>query len=293
MTGIDNTPRQLETARRMQAEFGLEFPLLLGDAEDVPLPNASFDLAISEYGASIWCDPICLGRRGSAPPPAGRPARLPANSTLLILCSPDVRAAEERLMRPQFGMHRFEWPEEGRDGCRVPSRARRLDSPVAGERLRDRGPRRDPGAAGRDGPPVYDFVTADWARRWPARRSGSRGSGVSAPPAPPILLASTSPQRRAILEQLGLPFEVGAGVRGGRSAPGAGRAAPSSSCARTRGKGVPSRSRRASGPCSGSTPRSSWTAASFGKPGERRGGCRRCSRRSAVGPTRSSQGSAC
>jgi septum formation protein len=31
---------------------------------------------------------------------------------------------------------------------------------------------------------------------------------LSAPPAPPLLLASTSPQRRAILEQLGLPFEV-------------------------------------------------------------------------------------
>jgi nucleoside triphosphate pyrophosphatase len=31
---------------------------------------------------------------------------------------------------------------------------------------------------------------------------------VSAPPAPPLLLASTSPQRRAILEQLGLPFNV-------------------------------------------------------------------------------------
>jgi septum formation protein len=31
---------------------------------------------------------------------------------------------------------------------------------------------------------------------------------VSAPPATPILLASTSPQRRAILRQLGLPFEV-------------------------------------------------------------------------------------
>ena len=31
---------------------------------------------------------------------------------------------------------------------------------------------------------------------------------MSAPPAPPILLASTSPQRRAILHQLGLPFEV-------------------------------------------------------------------------------------
>jgi septum formation protein len=31
---------------------------------------------------------------------------------------------------------------------------------------------------------------------------------VSSPPAPPLLLASTSPQRRAILEQLQLPFEV-------------------------------------------------------------------------------------
>jgi septum formation protein len=31
---------------------------------------------------------------------------------------------------------------------------------------------------------------------------------MSEPPAPPLLLASTSPQRRAILEQLGIPFEV-------------------------------------------------------------------------------------
>jgi septum formation protein len=31
---------------------------------------------------------------------------------------------------------------------------------------------------------------------------------VSAPPAPPVLLASRSPQRRAILEQLGIPFEA-------------------------------------------------------------------------------------
>jgi len=31
---------------------------------------------------------------------------------------------------------------------------------------------------------------------------------VSAPPAPPFVLASRSPQRRAILEQLGLPFDV-------------------------------------------------------------------------------------
>jgi septum formation protein len=36
---------------------------------------------------------------------------------------------------------------------------------------------------------------------------GAEG-GVSAPPAPPLLLASTSPQRRAILHQLGIPFDA-------------------------------------------------------------------------------------
>ncbi|MDP9261326.1 MAG: Maf family nucleotide pyrophosphatase, partial [Actinomycetota bacterium] len=31
---------------------------------------------------------------------------------------------------------------------------------------------------------------------------------MSVPPAPPLLLASTSPQRRAILHQLGIPFDA-------------------------------------------------------------------------------------
>ena len=55
--GIDNSPKQLETARRMQAEHALAFPLHLGNAEDLPFADGAFDLAISEYGASIWCDP--------------------------------------------------------------------------------------------------------------------------------------------------------------------------------------------------------------------------------------------
>ena len=36
----------------------------------------------------------------------------------------------------------------------------------------------------------------------------ARGGDLAAPPAPPLILASTSPRRRAILEQLGIPFEV-------------------------------------------------------------------------------------
>jgi septum formation protein len=34
------------------------------------------------------------------------------------------------------------------------------------------------------------------------------GGDLGSPPAPPLILASTSPQRRAILEQLRIPFEV-------------------------------------------------------------------------------------
>ncbi|CAN5563661.1 hypothetical protein BH24ACT15_BH24ACT15_35990 [soil metagenome] len=55
--GVDNSPAQLKTARKMQAQFGIDFPLHLGNAEDLPFPDASFDLVVSEYGASIWCDP--------------------------------------------------------------------------------------------------------------------------------------------------------------------------------------------------------------------------------------------
>src|SRR6185436_9049887 len=55
--GVDPTPAQLATARRMQAETGIEFPLVKAAAESVPLPDASFDLAVSEYGASLWAVP--------------------------------------------------------------------------------------------------------------------------------------------------------------------------------------------------------------------------------------------
>src|SRR5712691_6554322 len=55
--GVDPTPAQLATARRMQQATGIVFPLIEAPAERVPLPDALFDLAFSEYGASLWADP--------------------------------------------------------------------------------------------------------------------------------------------------------------------------------------------------------------------------------------------
>src|SRR5262245_43533887 len=57
VVGLDNSSRQLANARRFQDEFGPAFPLIHANAEAVPLPDARFDLVLSEYGASIWCDP--------------------------------------------------------------------------------------------------------------------------------------------------------------------------------------------------------------------------------------------
>ena len=68
--GVDVSARQLATARRLQDEFGLHFPLIQGDAERVPLSTGCADLVISEYGASVWCDPYRW-----IPPAADPPAQ--------------------------------------------------------------------------------------------------------------------------------------------------------------------------------------------------------------------------
>ena len=55
--GIDPSEGQLDTARMLSAEHRTDIEWIHGVAESVPKPNASFDFAISEYGAAIWADP--------------------------------------------------------------------------------------------------------------------------------------------------------------------------------------------------------------------------------------------
>jgi len=113
--GIDNSEQQLATARRLQAEHGIEFPLLHGNAEQVPYPDESFDLAVSEYGAAIWCDPyVWIPEAARLLRPGGRLAFL-GNSVVSMLCGPDDEnePSTERMLRPQRDMHRFTWPDGG------------------------------------------------------------------------------------------------------------------------------------------------------------------------------------
>jgi SAM-dependent methyltransferase len=112
--GIDNSERQLETARRLQAEHGLSFPLIHGNAEAVSYPDASFDFVISEYGASIWADPYRWIPEASRLLRPGGGLRFLVNGTILMLCMPeqDEVAATNAMVRPYFGLHRLEWPDD-------------------------------------------------------------------------------------------------------------------------------------------------------------------------------------
>jgi SAM-dependent methyltransferase len=112
--GVDVSAAQLATARALQERFGLRFPVLRASAEQPPLADGAFDLAISEYGASIWCDPYAwIPEAARLLRPGGRLIFL-VNSVQLMLSVPDEDGlpATERLLRPFFGMHRFEWPDD-------------------------------------------------------------------------------------------------------------------------------------------------------------------------------------
>jgi SAM-dependent methyltransferase len=111
VVGVDVTPAQLETARRMDAEFRLGIELVEANAEEVPLPDASFDLVFSEYGASIWCDTaLWIAEAARLSRPGGELMFL-RGSTLRILCVPDEGRATDRLLIPQRGLYRIDWQE--------------------------------------------------------------------------------------------------------------------------------------------------------------------------------------
>lgn len=164
--GLDNSGRQLATARRFQREFGLRFPLLHADAERPPLRDASFDLAVSEYGAAIWCDPYAwIPEAARLLRPGGRLMFL-GHSYLSMLTFPeeDLPAGVE-LVRPHFGMHRFEWPDadEGVEFAIPHGEMIRL-LVASGFEVEDLVEIQAPADART---PTDPLATAEWSRRWP------------------------------------------------------------------------------------------------------------------------------
>jgi SAM-dependent methyltransferase len=167
VVGVDPTPAQLETARRMQAQTGIEFPLVEAPGEDVPLPDASFDLAFSEYGASLWADPQkWIAEAARLLRPGGKLVFL-TNSTLAFLCTPDLDedVIANRLVRPLFGQYRTKWPEylgiEYHISHGAWIRILRENGFVL-DALHELRPGDDAQSH-----PYYYTIPVEWARRWP------------------------------------------------------------------------------------------------------------------------------
>jgi SAM-dependent methyltransferase len=106
--GLDNSARQLEHARRLLDHAGVDFPLVHASADDVPLPDASFDVVFCDHGAMTFADPY------RTVPEVARLLRVGglfafSHSTPLAMCCFDDRTGtmQERLVTPYFGMHRF------------------------------------------------------------------------------------------------------------------------------------------------------------------------------------------
>ena len=161
--GVDITPAQLETARRCMAETGIEFPLVEADAGDTGLAAQSFDLAFSEYGASIWVETDrWVSEATRLLRPGGRLVFM-CNSTIVMLCIGDDEAVAETLVRPQFGMSRIEWP----DGIEfhLPHGERIRNLRRHGFEIEDLIEVQAPATA--ETHPYYSYVTAEWARKWP------------------------------------------------------------------------------------------------------------------------------
>ena len=167
VVALDNSSRQLSTARRFQDEFDLVFPLIHANAEAVPLPDECFDLVFSEYGASIWCDPYKWIPEAARLLRRGGHLIFLRNSTLNLLCMPEPEVGlctVPQLMRDYFGIHRIEWSDDHSVEFALPTGKwielfRRCNFTIESlsEPQAPRGPAAQP-----------THVTPEWAHRWPS-----------------------------------------------------------------------------------------------------------------------------
>ena len=164
-TGVDVARPMLETAAEFEREFGVGFPLLCANAEQLHFEDASFDCAISEYGVSLWCNPQrWVAEAARLLRPNGLLVFV-TNSSHLISCTPDDGGlAGDRLVRDYFSRYWVEF--EGSDAVEFHLnhgnwvRLLRTNGFVLEDLVETRP---SEGAT-----PRTPFASAEWAQRWPS-----------------------------------------------------------------------------------------------------------------------------
>jgi SAM-dependent methyltransferase len=107
--GIDLSERQLEHARRLMAEAGLDFPLIHGSAEHVPLPDESFDIVFCDHGAMTFADPYRTVPEAARVLRSGGLFAFSHHTPIESIAWPlDSDKVGDRLVVDYFGMHRLD-----------------------------------------------------------------------------------------------------------------------------------------------------------------------------------------
>jgi SAM-dependent methyltransferase len=163
--GLDNSERQLQHARRLMAEAGVDFELIHASAEEIPLADEAFDIVFCDHGAFTFADPYkVVPEAARVLRPGGLLAFSHVSAIALICQNPDDDyVVEPTLHLDYLGMHKLDDGEVVEYNLPYGEWIRlfRANGFVV-EALIE--PRPEAGATST----YWNESERDWARRWPS-----------------------------------------------------------------------------------------------------------------------------
>jgi SAM-dependent methyltransferase len=164
--GLDNSERQLEHARANQRGAGVEFPLVHGSAENVPLPDGSFDIIFCDHGAMSFVDPARTVPEAARLLRSGGILAFSAETPLHFICWDDAADAVGTTLKHNYFEERSAY--DGSSVCfSLPYGEWIALFRANGFEIESLVELRPPEGATTT---YADYVSYDWARCWPAEQ---------------------------------------------------------------------------------------------------------------------------
>jgi SAM-dependent methyltransferase len=164
VVALDNSERQLEHARRRIAAAGVKVPLVHASAEDVPLPDESFDVVFCDHGAMSWADPYRTVPEAARLLREGGLLAFSQTSAIAVICwTEETDRVSPMLQHDYFALHKLD--EDGSFTYQLPYgewiRLFRANGFVVEDLIEPQPP---PGATST----YWTPEELGWARRWPS-----------------------------------------------------------------------------------------------------------------------------